>query len=34
MSVTDILPMPGFAPLYDADIVKLEGLDVFCGIVT
>ena len=33
MSVTDILPMPGFAPLYDAGIVKLEGLDVFCGVV-
>ncbi|EMS95407.1 alpha-glucosidase [Agrobacterium tumefaciens str. Cherry 2E-2-2] len=33
MRVTDILPMPGFAPLFDAGIVKLEGLDVFCGVV-
>ena len=33
MEVTDILPMPGFEPLFDAGIVKLEGLDVFCGVV-
>ena len=33
MRVTDILPMPGFAPLFDAGIVTLEGLDVFCGVV-
>ncbi|MGE8585445.1 MAG: alpha-glucosidase C-terminal domain-containing protein, partial [Agrobacterium tumefaciens] len=33
MEVTDILPMPSFEPLFDAGIVKLEGLDVFCGVV-
>lgn len=33
MRVTDILPMPGFEPLFDAGIVKLEALDVFCGVV-
>ncbi|WP_205290851.1 hypothetical protein, partial [Escherichia coli] len=33
MNVTTILPMPGFEPLFDGGIVKLEGLDVFCGSV-
>lgn len=31
MAVAEVLPMPGFEPLFDAGVVKLDGLDVFCG---
>ncbi|MBP2233752.1 alpha-glucosidase [Sinorhizobium kostiense] len=29
--VAEALPMPGFAPAFADNVVKLEGLDVFCG---
>jgi len=30
-AVAEALPMPGFAPAFADNVVKLEGLDVFCG---
>jgi alpha-glucosidase len=33
MTITEILPLPGFDPLMQKNIVKLEGLDAFCGRV-
>jgi alpha-glucosidase len=29
--VSEPLPMPGFQPEFDGTVVRLEGLDVFCG---
>jgi len=31
LTVTEVLSMPSFEPLFDAGTVKLDALDVFCG---
>ena len=33
LKVGEVLTMPGFAPHFDGNAVKLDGLDVFCGRV-
>ena len=34
LNVTEVLAMPSFGPLFDAGTIKLEALDVFCGVLT
>jgi alpha-glucosidase len=34
LKLGEVLQMPGFAPHFDAGVVKLDGLDAFCGILT
>lgn len=33
LKIGEALTMPGFEPLFDGAAVKLDGLDVFCGVV-